>query len=190
MLKERYETEKMLLQREMEEMNALLEERQSLLESKEDLLERKKKELNIEIGKREQSIAELQERVAGYERDMNIKDIAALEDEVQNTPLKDDFCYYLKNVMEQPSSKDWNKLIRFAKSNFPKLYVMLRNYNVNEREIRICLLTRLMFKPKDIAVLVGCRFPEVSLTRSRLLKKIYGIDGKASDFDKRIMLMY
>jgi hypothetical protein len=47
-----------------------------------------------------------------------------------------------------------------------------------------------MFKPKDIADLVGCRFPEVSLTRSRLLKKIYGIDGKSSDFDKRIMLMY
>ena len=189
-MQERYETEKTLLQREMEEMNALLEERQSLLETKEDLLERREAELNIEIGKREQSIAELQERVAGYEREMHIKDIAVLEDEIQKAPLKDDFSYYLKNVMEQPSNKDWDKLIRFAKSNFPKLYVMLRNYNVNEREIRICLLTRLMFKPKDIAVLVGCRFPEVSLTRSRLLKKIYGIDGKASDFDKRIMLMY
>ena len=132
MMQERYETEKTLLQREMEDMNALLEEKQSLLESKDDLLERKKKELDAEIGKREQSIAELQERVAEYERDMNI-------------------C---------------------------------------ERELRICLLTRLMFKPKDIAVLVGCRFPEVSLTRSRLLKKIYSIDGRASDFDKRIMLMY
>jgi hypothetical protein len=128
--------------------------------------------------------------VAGYERDMNIKDIAVLEDEIQKAPLKDDFSYYLKNVKEQPTSKDWDKLIRFAKSNFPKLYVMLRNYNVTERELRICLLTRLMFKPKDIAVLVGCRFPDVSLTRSRLLKKIYGIDGKASDFDKRIMLIY
>lgn len=190
MMQERYETEKTLLQREMEEMNALLEERQSLLETKEDLLERREAELNIEIGKREQSIAELQERVAGYEREMHIKDIAVLEDEIQKAPLKDDFSYYLKNVMEQPSSKDWDKLIRFAKSSFPKLYVMLRNYNVNERELRICILTRLMFKPKDIAVLVGCRFPEVSLTRSRLLKKIYGIDGKASDFDKRIMLMY
>ncbi len=190
MMQERYETEKTLLQREMEEMNALLEERQSLLETKEDLLERREAELNIEIGKREQSIAELQERVAGYEREMHIKDIAVLEDEIQKAPLKDDFSYYLKNVMEQPSGKDWDKLIRFAKSNFPKLYVMLRNYNVNERELRICLLTRLMFKPKDIAVLVSCRFPEVSLTRSRLLKKIYGIDGKASDFDKRIMLMY
>lgn len=189
-MKERYETEKTLLQREMEEMNALLEERQSLLETKEDLIVRREAELNIEIGKREQSIAELQERVAGYERDMNIKDIAILEDELQKAPLKDDFNYYLKNVKEQPTSKDWDKLSRFGKNNFPKLYVTLRNYKVNERELRICLLTRLMFKPKDIAVLVGCRFPEVSLTRSRLLKKIYGIEGKASDFDKRIMLMY
>lgn len=171
-MQERYETEKKLLRREMEEMNALLEERQSLLESKDNLLERKEKELNIEIGKREQSIAELQERVAGYERDMNIKDIAALEDEIQKAPLKDDFSYFLKNVMEHPTNKNWDKLIRFAKSNFPKLYVMLRNYNVSERELRICLLTRLMFKPKDIAVIVGCRFPDVSLTRSRLLKKI------------------
>ena len=190
MIQERYETEKTLLQREMEEMNALLEERQSLLETKESQMERCEAELNIEIGKREQSIAELQERVAGYERDMNIKDIAVQEDEIQNAPIKDDFNYYLKNVTEQPTNKEWDRLIRFAKENFPKLYVMLRNYNIREREMRICLLTRLMFKPKDIAVIVGCRFPEVSLTRSRLLKKIYGIDGKSSDFDKRIMLMY
>jgi hypothetical protein len=47
-----------------------------------------------------------------------------------------------------------------------------------------------MFKPKDIAVIVDCRFPEVSQTRRRLLKKIYGIDGRSSDFDKRIMLVF
>lgn len=190
MMEERYEAEKTLLQREMKDMNALLEKRQSLLKSRESLMEQREAELNTEIAKREKSIAELQERVAEYERDMNIKDIAVMEDDIQNAPIKDDFNYYLKNVMEQPSSKNWDRLIRFAKSNLPKLYVMLRNYKVSERELRICLLTRLMFKPKDIAVLVGCRFPEVSLTRNRLLKKIYGIDGKASDFDKRIMLMY
>ena len=32
------------------------------------------------------------------ENDMNIKDIAALEDEIQNIPVKDDFAHYLKNV--------------------------------------------------------------------------------------------
>ena len=47
-MQERYETEKTLLQREMEEMNALLEERQSLLETKENLMERREAELNIE----------------------------------------------------------------------------------------------------------------------------------------------
>jgi large-conductance mechanosensitive channel len=190
MMQERYETEKTLLQREMEEMNALLEERQSLLESKDDLLERKKKELNFEIEKREVSIAELQERVAGFERDMNVRDIAVLEDEIQNAPLKDDFSYFLINVSEHPSTKKWEELSKFAKSKLPKLYVMLRKNKVTEREFRICILTRLMFKPGDIAVIVGCRFPEVSLTRSRLLKKIYGIDGRSSDFDKRIMLMF
>ena len=78
-----------------------------MLESKDDLLERKKKELDAEIGKREQSIAELQERVAEYERDMNIKDIAVMEDEIQSAPVKDDFSHYLTNVTEQPSGKDW-----------------------------------------------------------------------------------
>jgi hypothetical protein len=189
-MKERYETEKTLLHREMGEMNALLERKESLLENKDNLLEQKKRELNFEIEKRELSITELQERVAGYERDMNIKDIAVLEDEIQNAHLKDDFIYYISNVSEHPSTKKWEELSKFAKRSLPKLYVMLRNNHVSEREFRICILTRLMFKPKDIAVIVGCRFPEVSLTRSRLLKRIYGIDGKSSDFDKRIMLLF
>jgi hypothetical protein len=116
-MQERYETEKTLLQREMEEMNALLEERQSLLETKEDLMERRDSE----------------------------------------SPLKDDFCYYLKNVKEQPTSKDWDKLCRFDKSKLPKLYVMLRNYNVSEREMRICPVFRaplpqILNYPKNQAV--------------------------------------
>ena len=189
-IQDRYEAEKTQRQREMKKMNALLEKKQLLLENKDNLLERKEKELSMEIGKREQSIAELQQRVAEYERNMNIKDIAVLEDEIQNATLKTDLGYYLKDVTKCPSAKDWDKLTKFAKSKLPQLYVMLRNYNISERDLKICILTRLMFKPKDIAVLVGCRFPEVSLTRSRLLKKIYGIDGKASDFDKRIMLLY
>ena len=189
-IQDRYEAEKTQRQREMKKMNALLEKKQLLLENKDNLLERKEKELSMEIGKREQSITELQQRVAEYERNMNIKDIAVLEDEIQNASLKTDLSYYLKDVTKCPSAKDWDKLTKFAKSKFPQLYVMLRNYNISERDLKICILTRLMFKPKDIAVLVGCRFPEVSLTRSRLLKKIYGIDGKASDFDKRIMLLY
>ena len=47
MMQERYETEKTLLQREMEDMNALLEEKQSLLENNNDLLDARRKNLTL-----------------------------------------------------------------------------------------------------------------------------------------------
>lgn len=191
LMRNRYETEKTLLQREMEEMYALLEERQSLLESKDEQLERKKNELNGEIGKREQYITELQERVAQYERDLNVKDIAIQEDDIQSASIRSDFEYFITHVKEHPSNRRWNALASFAKTKLPKLFMMLNNYNVSQHEFRICILVRLKFKPGEIATIMNCRFPEVSLTRSRLLKRIYGIEnGKAADFDKRIMLIY
>lgn len=191
LMRNRYETEKTLLQREMEEMYALLEERQSLLESKDEQLERKKNELNGEIGKREQYITELQERVAQYERDLNVKDIAIQEDDIQSASIRSDFEYFITHVKEHPSNRRWNALASFAKTKLPKLFMMLNNYNVSQHEFRICILVRLKFKPGEIATIMNCRFPEVSLTRSRLLKRIYGIEnGKAADFDKRVMLMY
>ncbi len=88
------------------------------------------------------------------------------------------------------SAKEWDKLSKFAKKDLPKLYFLLNNYKASERDFRICILTRLNFKPKDVAVIAECSLSEVSQARSRLLMKIYGIEGKPSDFDNRIMLMH
>jgi len=53
------------------------------------------------------------------------------------------------------------------------------------------MLTRLKFAPQEVSVLVECSLSDVTKTRSKMLKRIFGIsDGKASDFDKRIMVMY
>jgi hypothetical protein len=176
LIQERYETEKTLLQQEMQELYALLEERQALLDDKDNLLQHKQEELNSEIDKREESIAQLQKRVLDYEREMNMKDLAEQEDKIQNTPLKAHFQLYLKNVTTHPSAKEWGQLSKFAKIELPKLYMMLNNYSVTEYEFRICILTRLKFKPKEVSVIVDCSFSEVTLTRTRLLKKIYGIE--------------
>lgn len=190
MLNDRYETEKKLLQREMEELNALLEEKEYIFENKEYLLVQRQKELNIEIEKKEQSISELQERVSNYERDLNIKDTARLEDEIQTSQIKEEFAYYISHVTKHPTDEQWNRLNDFAKNNLPQIYMKLSNYNVSEKEVRLCILIRLKFRPGEIATILDCRFPEVSLMRVRLLKKIYGIEGKASDFDRRLMLLY
>lgn len=189
-LHERYETEKKLLQKEMEELNALLEEKEYLLDNKTNIVFQKNSEMNKEIEIKEQSIFELQERVNEYEKVLKIKDSARLEEEIQSSAIKKDFAYYTIHVTEHPKESKWNELINFAESYLPQLYMLLHNYNVSQKEMRLCILVRLRFKPGEIATIMNCRFPEVSLIRSRLLKKIYGIDnGKAIDFDKRIMLL-
>lgn len=187
---EKYEAEKNLLKQEVGTLKGLLDERQCLLKSKDELFEKKNKELCENIENKEKYIGELHERIADYERELNIKDIASTEDEIQNSALKRRFEYYCKNVTEHPADADWKALNKFARQKLPTLYLLLHNYNVTEKEFRICILIRLMFKPGDIATIMECRFPDVSLTRSRLLKKIYDIKGTANEFDKRIMLMY
>ncbi|MCQ2242677.1 MAG: hypothetical protein MJZ32_00300 [Bacteroidaceae bacterium] len=187
---ERYEMEKRLLQNEMEEMYALLEEKESLLENKDLIFERKRMELDDEIAKKELSISELQDRVTHYEQKLNIKNNAALEDEIQSSQIRAEFEYFTLQVREHPTEKQWRKLVRFAKNNLPQMYILLHKYHVTDRELRICILSRLRFKPGEIATIMDCKFPDISHIRSRLLKRIYGIDGKAADFDKRIMLLY
>lgn len=187
---ERYEREKAQLKNEMEDMNALLEEKVVLLESKDQLFERQRMELDEEIARKEHSISELQSRVSQYEQQLNIKNTAMIEDEIQSSPIRSTFEYYITHVTEHPTEKQWKDLVRFTKKHLPQMFILLNKHNVTDRELRICILARLKFKPGEIATIMDCRFPEVSLTRSRLLKRIYGVEGKAVDFDRQLMLLY
>ncbi len=187
---ERYETEKALLQNEMEEMYALLEEKESLLENKDLILERKRMELDKEIALKEQTISTLQDRVMQYEQQLNIRNNAAVEEEILSSPIRAEFEYYVSHVIEHPTEKQWRKLVRYVKITLPQMYLLLHKYNVSDRELRICILTRMRFKPGEIVAIMDCKFSDISHVRSRLLKKIYGIDGKAVEFDRRLMLMY
>ena len=128
--------------------------------------------------------------MAQYEQKLNFMDTAAIEDKIQSSSIKGKFMYFATHVTEHPTDGLWKELIRFAKTQLPQMYILLNKYNVSNKDLRICILIRLKFKPGEIATIMDCRFPEVSLTRSRLLQKIYGIDGRASDFDRRLMLLY
>lgn len=57
---------------------------------------------------------------------------------------------------------------------------------LSDAEYMICILTKLNVKPSDIAKLLGFTKSDVSKKRKRLLAKIFGIDGKPSDFDDAI----
>ena len=54
----------------------------------------------------------------------------------------------------------------------------------------ICILVRLHFRPADICILLGIDSATMSMKRKRLLKKVYGMDGSAKDFDQRVLKIY
>ena len=189
-LHNRYETEKNLLQREMEELNALLEEKEYLLENKESEFLNRQNELNAIIEEKEQYICQLLQRVNKFEYELNIKDTAKHEEEIQASTIKKVFSYYLTHVNQHPTSLQWKELISFARKELPQTYMLLNAFNLSVKEMRICILLRLQFKPKEITTIIGCYFSDVTQIRTRLLKKIYGIDGKSVEFDRRLMLLH
>ena len=54
----------------------------------------------------------------------------------------------------------------------------------------ICILVRLHFRPADICILLDIDSATLSMKRKRLLKKVYGMDGSAKDFDQRVLKIY
>lgn len=107
--------------------------------------------------------------------------------------INESIVYELRKLCKQgrsPSQEQWILLHTAANNDIP--FFLNRLYKINDlsaREINICLLTRLHFTPSEISTLIDISPQSVTNTRSRLLGKIFGIKGGATEFDKRIMAM-
>lgn len=55
--------------------------------------------------------------------------------------------------------------------------------DLNNRELCVCLLFKLGYKPADMAHLLGCTPSAISKIKVRQYKKIFGTDGRAEDWD-------
>ena len=62
-----------------------------------------------------------------------------------------------------------------------KLYALYPGFS--EHEYHICLLIKLGIRPVDIAVLTAHGKESISITRRRMYKKVYGVDGEPQKWD-------
>mgnify|MGYP007106313997 FL=1 len=65
-------------------------------------------------------------------------------------------------------------------------HFLLSENGVSAKEFRLSVLALLSFKPGQMAVLTGLTNSDISQTRRRLLQKVFGVQGSAADYDKRI----
>ncbi len=146
-----------------------------------NLNENKIKEL---IQEKESAIADLQKQVATFKSHHKEYDIQKINKQIKETAIYKKIEHINNHPKEKMKESDWEYLEETIKMKYPSFIDLKRK--LNEKEYRICLLSKLQFSPTNISNLTGYSPSDISMQRKRLLKKICGIDGKAKDFDEYI----
>jgi len=85
---------------------------------------------------------------------------------------------------------DWNELDTLIRTHYPFFNSKIASVvKLQSQEYRICLLVKAGFEPYEIDCLLEKSHSYASQVRKRLHTKVFGINGTAAEFDKKIRLM-
>ena len=92
------------------------------------------------------------------------------------------------NPPQYPTLDDWKQLRSLVEREIPSFHDVLNPdaAPMTEMEYDICLLSRVHILPNEIAKLKKCVPSYVSNIRKNLLKKVFGREGNADEFDDEI----
>ena len=128
-------------------------------------------------------------RLTEYKRKTK-QPLANLEERLSNAPVVKRLKNYVRsNPYQKASQADFAELKGLVNEEIPHFYTALNtsNYTLSAIEYDVSLLLRVHFSPMDIHKLTGMSPGYVSNMRSRLLLRVYGIDGSPVDYDKRVI---
>jgi tetratricopeptide (TPR) repeat protein len=183
MLKNQYEYDIIELEKEKNSLN-------SLLSQKEKKFGQKEIRFNNEIIAKEKKIRLLNEQIDKAKISLRIDDESQFLQYLSTKTIYSLFKAYNKNVRLNPSTKEWEELFMFVDGILPDFRIfLLDRHGINTTDYKICVLLVLRFKLSEIRRLTGLSTSALSNERSRLLKNVYGVDGRPKDFDDRIMLL-
>lgn len=136
----------------------------------------------------EQEIAHLEAEISSYLA--HHPEIPSLLNvELKDAPVTQIFVSHRKNN-SLPTAEEWKALRQLIQQKIPGFFVILdeTKYGISQTDIHICMLRRLGFQPKDIAVLTDTYEQKVTNTRARLLTRVFGQkEGGAKAFDAILM---
>jgi tetratricopeptide (TPR) repeat protein len=150
-----------------------------------DRLRDKEKQLSGLVKEKEEAITDLQTQLARYEQrqaDLVQKEQTELE-RLSNIPFYQDLIDK-SNKGTLLSDDEWNSVNALVKEVLPEFYVFLttkKNY-LNEKEYKVCLLTRLHFLGKTSAAFIGLAPSYITKYRKDLHVKLFQGDGDSKAF--------
>ena len=139
--------------------------------------------------KKQGEIVTILNRVTEYKRKTK-QPFANLEERLSKSPIVKRLKEYVNaNPYQKASQADFVELRSLLNEEVPHFYTTLNtpHYTLSEIEYDVSMLLRVRFSPMDIHRLTGMSPGYVSNMRSRLLLRVYGVDGSPADYDKRIL---
>ena len=156
-------------------------------EMKEELLRSKEAEHEEALSCKEEIIDKLQAMVMGYEQH---KDMALPHEGIANitsATIYHRFKTLAERPLAEPSEDEWRNMLTTVEQNVPRFRdKLMGEYTLSSKEYRICILVLLAFKPGEMVNLTGFSSSDISKTRQRLLMKLFGEQGSAGQFDRRL----
>ena len=175
-LRRKRKREQMSFQAKIEQLAHAKDELQQLetMQTKE-LIERKTLEIQL-----------LGMEIRAY-RQMHSGAFMKIESAIADTAIYKRFAE-LGNAKGEATTGDWKKLSEMTDEKIPQFQTILNSTSSHLRidEYRLCLLVRLFFSPAEIANILTMKPSAITMMRCRLHRKIFGTEGTAKEFDRKI----
>ena len=141
-------------------------------------------EYGMAIKEKTRTIKTLQRRIAKMNEKVELSKKTSIEERLTNSEVYTRFRMIANKPTEKPALDDWRNLHTLFNKEYPSFYTTLnKSSQMSQFEYDMCLLIRLHFKPAEIAFLLNCDRSTVTVTRTRMLSKYVGKEGKAKDLD-------
>ena len=137
------------------------------------------------IAAKDEEIKELTTKYKGFDKFLNNMTKDEVVKAIQQSDIIREFKFYIEHPVRPPSTEDWARLARLFHDVHPNFPLTLQGTcHLNTNEYRVCQLVFAGISPSGIAVLMGFDKSNVTNIRKRLLTKLMGKNGKASEFDQ------
>lgn len=89
---------------------------------------------------------------------------------------------------EVVKAEEWQNINAMVIKVLPNFYKLISSnkHKLNDNEFKTCILIRLLFIPKEIAIMLNLSQPSITKIRNNLMQKLFDEDGNSKELDKKL----
>ena len=136
------------------------------------------------IQEKETIIENLQKEINQYESIHLDRNLVKINKQLNDTLIYKKLAHAEYHPQEKITTEEWDDLEETLEEIIPSLANI--KLKLNQKEYRICLLTRLRFSPSTISRFMECNPSTISMLRKRMFEKLCDRNGSTKEFDDYI----